>query len=78
MPVVNLSITGMTCGSCTYMIEDVIGDLQGVLSVKCDVNTKTGVFELEEGAPTTADEIITTINGLQDGKFKASLVSFNI
>ncbi len=76
MPVINLNIIGMTCGSCTYMIEDVIGDLPGVVSAKCDVNAKTGVFELEEGASTTADEIVSIINGLQDGKFKSSLVSF--
>ena len=65
----------MVCGSCTYMVEDVIGDLPGVIKAKCDFTEKTGVFELEQGAATTAEQIITTINGLQDGKFKASLVS---
>ena len=72
MPVVNVSITGMTCGSCTYKVEDKIGDLPGVTDAKCDFKDNTGVFTLEDGATTTAEDIVKCIN--EECGFKAVLV----
>lgn len=71
MPVVSVKISGMTCGSCTYKVECEVGDLEGVSAAKADFTAGTGEFILEDGAPTTAQNILDTINGLG---FKAQLV----
>lgn len=72
MSVVNVSITGMTCGSCTYKVESEVSDLPGVAEAKCDFTKNTGTFKLEDGAATTPEDIVKCINGLG---FKAVLVS---
>ena len=42
-------IEGMTCHSCVGLIESVVGDLGGVVSVTVTLETKEGVVEYEEG-----------------------------
>ena len=73
MPIVHVKITGMTCGSCTYKIECEVGDLEGVTEAKADLEKGTGVFTIEQGAPTTAEDIVNLIIQLGEGKFKAEL-----
>ena len=70
MSTVNVNIEGMTCGSCTYKVECEVGDLSGVTDAKCDLANKSGTFNLEAGAATTAEDIVNKINSLG---FKASL-----
>ena len=44
-----VKIEGMTCHSCVGLIESVVGDLGGVVSVSVTLATKEGVVEYKEG-----------------------------
>ena len=57
---VTLAITGMTCASCSAIIEKVVGKLAGVASVAVNLATNTAVVEFDPQV-IGIDEIITTI-----------------
>lgn len=69
---VNLKISGMTCGSCSYKIESEVGDLPGVREAKVDLENKSGKFTYDPNGANGAQEIIDFINKLG---FQAELVS---
>ena len=48
-------IEGMTCHSCVNLIESVVGDLGGVVSVTVTLATKEGVVEYREGQVGTEE-----------------------
>ncbi len=57
---VTLAITGMTCASCSAIIEKVVGKLNGVMGVNVNLATNTGVVDFDPEV-VGIDEIITTI-----------------
>lgn len=54
---VNLSVPGMTCASCPFIVEAAISEVDGVTSVSADSDQRTAkvVFDDEQ---TTIDQII--------------------
>jgi len=63
MTTVSYSVPAMHCEHCTHTIEMEVGELQGIQSVKADLNTK----KVEITFDTPADET----------KIKALLVEIN-
>ncbi len=57
MTTVTYSVPAISCMHCTHTIEMELSELQGVKSVKADVNTKNVTITYE--APATEDEIKT-------------------
>ncbi len=55
MTTVTYSVPAISCMHCTHTIEMEVGDLEGVKSVKADVNTKDVVISFD--APATEDTI---------------------
>lgn len=48
-------IPNISCGHCVNTIEMELSDLQGVVSVKADADTKTAVIEFQE--PVSEDQL---------------------
>ncbi|NTU71212.1 MAG: heavy metal translocating P-type ATPase, partial [Coriobacteriia bacterium] len=57
---VTLDITGMTCASCSAIIEKVVGRMPGVERIAVNLATNTGVIDFDPTV-TGIDEIITAI-----------------
>ncbi len=55
MTTVTYSVPAINCMHCTHTIEMEVGELQGVKSVKADVNTKDVVITFE--APASEEQI---------------------
>jgi copper ion binding protein len=55
MTTVIYSVPAMHCGHCTHTIETEVGELQGVQSVKADLNTKK--VEITFDAPASEESI---------------------
>ncbi len=53
---VNLSVPGMFCASCPFVVQAAIGEVDGVLSVTTDVDERTA-FVLYDDAIATIDQI---------------------
>lgn len=65
---VSLAIEGMTCEiGCAKTIESKISKMEGVTESKVDFEAKKGTFTYDTNKTTEAT-IVTTINGLLDGK----------
>jgi len=63
MTTVTYSIPAISCGHCTHTIETELGDLQGIQSVKADIDSKKVVITFD--APASEDTIkalLTEIN----------------
>ena len=63
MTTVSYSVPAINCMHCTHTIEMEVGELQGVQSVKADVNTKN--VQITFDAPASEDKIkalLTEIN----------------
>ena len=63
MTIVTYSVSAINCMHCTHTIEMEVGELQGVQSVKADVNTKN--VQITFDAPASEDKIkalLTEIN----------------
>ena len=58
---VNVTIDGMTCGSCVYKIECEVGDMEGVQEVKVDLQAKRFTVKFDGLSP---DDIVKKINEL--------------
>jgi copper chaperone len=55
MTTVTYSVPAINCAHCTHTIEMEVGELQGVESVKADLNTKNVTITF--GAPASEDKI---------------------
>ncbi len=55
MITVTYSVPAISCMHCTHTIEMEVGELQGVKSVKADVNTKNVTISFE--APASEEQI---------------------
>ena len=68
MTTVTYNVPAMHCDHCTHTIETEVGELQGVQSVKADLNTKK--VEITFAAPASEDNIkslLTEINYPAEG-----------
>lgn len=55
MTTVTYSVPAISCAHCTHTIETELGDLQGIQSVKADIDTKK--VEITFDAPASEDTI---------------------
>jgi copper ion binding protein len=55
MTIVTYSIPAISCGHCTHTIETEVSDLQGVQSVKAEIDTKKVVITFD--APASEEKI---------------------
>jgi copper ion binding protein len=55
MTTVTYSVPAISCGHCTHTIETELGDLQGIQSVKADLETKK--VEITFDTPASEDTI---------------------
>lgn len=53
---VNLSVPGMFCASCPFVVQAAIGEVDGVLSVTTDVDERTAFVRYDDTV-ATVDEI---------------------
>ncbi len=68
MTTVTYSVPAISCGHCTHTIETELGDLQGIQSVKADIDSKKVVITFD--APASEDTIkalLTEINYPAEG-----------
>ena len=71
---VSLSIEGMTCPSCVYVIESELGDLSGVLEAKVNLEGKSAVIKYDDSSASGPNEILKLVNEINNKKFTAKLV----
>ena len=45
---VNFSVPGMFCASCPYVVQAVMGDVEGVLSVTADAGQRTALVVFDD------------------------------
>ena len=69
MTTVTYSVPAISCGHCTHTIETEVGELQGVQSVKAEIDTKKVVITFdapanEEGIKALLAEINYPAEGL--------------
>lgn len=68
---VTLSVPGMYCASCPFIVESAIGDVEGVISVTADSSTRT--------AQVVFDDAIASVEAIESAStsagYKAELVS---
>ena len=63
MTTVTYSIPAISCGHCTHTIETELGDLQGIQSVKADIDSKKVVITFDVPASEdTIKALLTEIN----------------
>jgi copper ion binding protein len=55
MTTVTYTVPAISCGHCTHTIETEVGELQGVHSVKAEMDTKKVVITFDE--PASEDKI---------------------
>ena len=55
MTTVTYTVPAISCGHCTHTIETEVGELQGVQSVKAEIDTKKVVITFD--APASEDKI---------------------
>ena len=68
MTTVIYTVPAISCGHCTHTIETEVGELQGVQSVKADIDTKKVVITFD--APASEEKIkslLTEINYPAEG-----------
>lgn len=68
---VSLSVPGMYCASCPYVVQAAIGRVEGVKAIRTDVNLKT--------ANVIFDDVVATIDAIlsatSDAGYPASVIS---
>ena len=57
MTTVTYSVPAISCGHCTHTIETEVADMQGVKSVKAEIDSKKVVITFD--APATEEKIKT-------------------
>ncbi len=71
-PKIILSIKGMHCGSCAYLIEDILKEQKGVTEAKVDFVKQTCEVEAEE--EVKPEELIKTIQEIPGESFAAQII----
>jgi len=64
---VNLSVPGMTCASCPYIVESAINQVDGVRSVETSLAEKTALV--------VYDDTVATIQAITDSTYLAGYES---
>jgi copper chaperone CopZ len=64
------TVEGMACEGCSALVEEVIQDVPGVVSVKVDYDKKLATAATEESRPVPTDAII---NALRKAGYRATL-----
>jgi copper ion binding protein len=59
MTTVTYTVPAISCGHCTHTIETEVGELQGVQSVKAEINTKK--VQITFDAPASEEKIKTLL-----------------
>ena len=67
-----LSIKGMHCGSCAYLIEDILKEQKGVVDARVDFIQQTVEVETEEGIKP--DDLMKAIHDIQGEEFTAQII----
>ena len=70
---ITLSIKGMHCGSCAYLIEDILKEQPGVKEAKVDFVKQTCEVEAEE--EIDPQQLVGTIHDIQGEEFRAQIVN---
>lgn len=52
---VNLSVPGMTCPSCPYVVQAAIGEVDGVISVETDLDLSQATVTFDDDKATLDD-----------------------
>ena len=55
MTTVTYTVPAISCGHCTHTIETEVGEMQGIQSVKAEINTKKVTITFDE--PANEDKI---------------------
>lgn len=69
---IKLSISGMHCGSCAYLIEDILKEQNGVKDAKVDFVRQTCEVEADEEVKT--DDLLKAIHDIPHEEFRARIV----
>ena len=62
----------MYCGSCAYLIEDILKEQKGVVDARVDFIQQTVEVETEEGIKP--DDLMKAIHDIQGEEFTAQLI----
>lgn len=65
---VNLSVPGMFCASCPFVVQAAIGKVDGVLAVITDVERRTAVVHYDDAVATVADITAASANAGYEAK----------
>ena len=68
-----LSIKGMHCGSCAYLIEDILKEQSGVKDAKVDFVGQT--CEVEAEGEVDPQQLVGAIHEIQGEEFTAQIQS---
>ena len=52
---VNLSVPGMFCASCPYVVQAAIGGVEGVISVSTDLEARTALVVYDDATATVQE-----------------------
>ena len=69
---ITLLIKGMHCGSCAYLIEDILKEQKGVVDARVDFIQQTVEVETEEGIKP--DDLMKAIHDIQGEEFTAQII----
>ena len=59
---VNLSVPGMFCASCPFVVQAAIGEVEGVLSVATDVEERTALVVYEDAVASVEAIVAASTN----------------
>ncbi len=59
---VNLSVPGMYCASCPFIVQGAIQELPGIQSIKTDLDTRTAVVVFDDTLTSVDDITFATAN----------------
>ena len=69
---ITLLIKGMHCGSCAYLIEDILKEQKGVTEAKVDFVKQT--CEVEAEGEVNPQQLVGAIHEIQGEEFTAQLI----
>jgi len=70
---VSLSVPGMTCASCPYLVQAAIGGVEGVRSVTADSETRTAQVVFED----TVASVDTILAATKNAGYPATVIASN-
>lgn len=68
-----LGIKGMHCGSCAFLIEDILKEQKGVMSAEVDFAKQTCEVEMNEEA--NPEHLIQAVHDVPGEEFRAQIVN---